>query len=392
MPFFSFPSFLYLIIIVLCALGLIIALVAPWVHLETDYDGEQMEGSYDGKLQQIESGSDEDAPDNLEDVLASEGFPDTGKYYDRGYAVAGFIWLIILVGAVIFLQAIHVFSPRNLRLIQLLITAVGLIPATLVTVAGMRFIGGFSIATPSLFKGEEVDVTFLPVAAWVVMAIGLVMFLLIIVMLNTMLRGGQAPQPAAGREALDPWFEANIRRLMVATMFLCVIGLIMTPLVPWTHITPDSEDAEDYYLDAGLIRSRADRFGGEFGDLDTDIGYINAFFWLGLLFSFVILAGLVVHRSYGRPTIGKSMLLGGAMFAIFPILSLLAHVTFGGHLKDLEMTMTETAVTFTNFATPTVVIILLFVSLVLLGGVARYIREMYVAKRMRPEQKIGEEG
>ncbi len=97
-PVDSLPSLVRVLLVCLCALGLAAAVIVPWVHMEMQVGTETETASYDGKLQRMDTPSEDDGvPDNLGSALSDAGYGYPAKYYTRGIAVTGLLLLLILL-------------------------------------------------------------------------------------------------------------------------------------------------------------------------------------------------------------------------------------------------------------------------------------------------------
>ncbi len=380
-PLANLPSLVKILVINLCALGLVLALIVPWVHLELDLEDENISASYDGKLQRMDETDDGDsAPDDMRDALASAGYYNVEEHYDRGLAIAGFILLLILLGAAVFIRMVDVLSPRVSGAASIALVSLSLIPAGMATVAGMRFVGGFGIAYDSMLQAMDVDGSVSAYGGLAIAIIGLFVLVLLIFELLRELRATSAG-PAAGPW---PWSGPFPQRLALAVIILAVAGLVTVPLSPWSSVDPEDEDVGEFYQDQGLIHGQAEGSGvgvEELRDMRRDIGYASACFWLALLFAIVgVMAIALRNMGAPKPVAGPIMLVG-AMGFLFPLFGLLAHVGFMGHLKDLEIAMGDGDLAFTAYVTIVFAFLLLLVALINLAVVAR---ELMGGRRTAP--------
>ncbi len=373
-PLTHLPSLMKVAVLCLCAGGLVAALVAPWVHLEMDTGDGQISANYDGKLQRMDSPSEADgAPDDLGGTLDDAGYDAVGAYYDRGLAVTGFILVLIIACAGIFLRLVDVLPPRVSVAVQVALAGVVLLPATMAAVAGMRFVGGFGIAWDSLMGALDVDASISALGGLLVALIGIILILLLVLELLRELRAA-SPLVAAGPM---PWSGPPAQRVMLLLVVLAIAGIVAVPVTPWARVDPDDEEMGAWYQDAGLIRAQAeagDSAQDALRDASRDIRYTSALFWLALVFSIVCAMALAL-RGLGAPRpLTTGVTLAGAMLFLFPLLGLLSQVGFMGHLKDVEIALGEGELAFFAYAPFILGFLLLLVALMHLGGVARDLR------------------
>jgi len=374
-PLTHLPSLVKVLVMCLCAFGLVAALVVPWVHIEMDIGDEEVTANYDGKLQRMDEPSEEDSlPDDLGGTLDDSGFSAVGEYYDRGLAVTGLVLLLIIVCAGAFLRLLDVLSPRASVAVQIALAGVALLPATMVAVAGMRFVGGFGIAWDSLMGALDVDANISAPGGLLVALIGIVAIVLLLLELLRELRAASAAGAAAGQ-----WhfIGSPAQRVVLTLVVLAIAGIVAVPLTPWARFDPDDEDMGSWYQDAGLIRAQAEAGEGaqdELRDANRDVGSTSAMFWLALVFGIVCAMALAL-RGLGAPRLlVAGVALAGAMGFLFPLLGTLAQVSFMGHLKDVEIALGEGELAFFAYAPFLVGLVLLLVALLHLGGVARDMR------------------
>jgi hypothetical protein len=370
-PLTNLPSLVKVLALCLCALGLIAALIMPWVHMSVDTGDEKITANYDGKLQRMDTPTEDDgAPDDLTGTLDDAGYSSVGDYYDRGLAVTGFILLFIILGAGIFLRLADVLTPRVSSAVHVALASVALLPAGMATVCGMRFVGGFGIAWDSLLDALDVDATIASYGGLAVAIIGMFIIALLVLELLRELRSATA-STAFGPW---PWSGPIAHRLVLALIVLAVVGLITVPLTPWVKVNPDDEDMGDFYQDEGLITAQADAGGAgqaAMHDAARDIRYTSGFFWLALVFSFVAVMALALKALGAYRWLVGGVTLSGAMLFLFPLFGLLSQVGFMGHTKDVEIALAEGDVTFAAYAPLVLAVVLLLAALVHLAFVAR---------------------
>lgn len=382
-PLTNLPSLVKILVLCLCALGLIAALIMPWVHMSIDIGDEEVTANYDGKLQRMDTPSDPDgAPDDLAETLDDAGYESVADYYDRGLAVTGFILLFIILGAGMFLRLADVLSPRVSAAAQVALASIALLPAGMATVCGMRFVGGFGIAWDSLLDALDVDASISSYGGLTIAIIGIFIIALLVLELLRELRWASA----AAASGPWPWSGPLAHRLVLALIVIAVVGLITVPLTPWVKFDPEEEDMGDFYQDAGLITAQADA-GGVGGDAmrdaARDIRYTSGFFWLGLVFSFVAVLALALRGMRANRWLVGGLTLSGAMVFLFPLFGLLSQISFMGHMKDVEIALDEGEVMFAAYAPLVLTIVLLLIALVHLAMVTR---ELVGGPRTPPPQ------
>jgi len=373
-PYTHLPSLLMVAVLCLCVGGLVAALVAPWVVIEMDTGDDQVTAHYDGKLQRMdENTEDDELPEDLSGTLDDSGFTAVGDYYDRALAVTGLILVLLLACAGIFLKLLDVLSPRVSVAVRVALAGVALLPATMVAVAGMRFVGGFGIAWDSLMGALDVDASISAWGGFLVAIIGIIVIMLLVLELLRELRAASAGALAGPM----PWSGPPAQRVVLTLIVLAIAGIILVPLTPWARFDPDDEDMGVWYQDAGLIRAQAEAGEGAqdaLRDASRDVRYTSAMLWLALVFAIVGAMALAL-RGLGAPRLlVAGVTLAGAMGFLFPLLGTLAQVSFMGHLKDVEIALGEGELAFFAFAPFIVGLVLLLVALVHLTGVARDMR------------------
>lgn len=384
-PLTNLPSLVKILVLCLCALGLIAALIMPWVHMSIDIGDEEVTANYDGKLQRMDTPSDPDgAPDDLSETLEDAGYESAADYYDRGLAVTGFVLLFIILGAGIFLRLADVLRPRASSAAQVALASVALLPAGMATVCGMRFVGGFGIAWDSLLGALDVDASISSYGGLTIAIIGIFIIALLVLELLRELRRATP----AGASGPWPWSGPLAHRLVLALLVIAVVGLIMVPLTPWVKFDPDDEDIGDFYQDEGLITAQADAGGAgqdALHDAARDIRYTSAFFWLALVFSFVAAMALALRGLRANRWLVGGVTLSGAMLFLFPLFGLLAQIGFMGHMKDVEIALDEGEVIFAAYAPLVLAVVLLLIALVHLAVVTR---ELVGGPRTPPPQPV----
>jgi len=371
-PIESLPSLVRVLVVCLCALGIVAALLVPWVHMEMRVGTEDEEASYDGKLQRMDEPSEEDGvPDNLGTTLSEAGYGDVSSYYTRGVAITGFILLLIVLGAAMFLRSVDVLPPRPARAVQVALLGTALLPATMAVVAGMRFVGGFGIAFDSLFNalGAKVDVS-----AYGGMAVAVIGLFIIVLLLLELLKelGAARAISAPGRPSLTGPFA---QRAVLAIAVLAIAGIVAVPVTPWARYVPEeSEDMKPFFQDEGLISGRADVSGtgqDEAHAMDKDIRHASACFWLALVFSVVAMMAVALDGLGAPRAAVTGVKLAGSMGFLFPLLGLMALVGFMGALKDLEIVLASGDMQFMAYAPLIIAFVLLMAALVYLAVVTR---------------------
>jgi hypothetical protein len=367
----NLPSLVKIAIINLAVLGLVLALILPWVHLEIEINDEDISAEYDGKLYRMDQPDEPDgAPNNLGSALEDAGYYNVEEHYDRGLATAGFLFLLMLLGAAVFLRFLNVLSPRVAGIVNVALVSVSLIPAGMITVAGMRFIGGFGIAYDSMLNALDVKATVSSFGGIAIALIGLVILALLCFELVRELRA-MAPGTAGGPGASAWTFP---QKVVLAMFVLAIAGIVAVPITPWVSFDPDDEDMDKFYQDQGLIHGRAEAsdVGSDLmRDARRDIGFVSAFFWLTLIFSIITVMAMTLSQSGAPKMLTDGVMFGGAMGFIWPLFGLLAHVGFMGHVEDLEIAIGEGNIAFMAYATLVIVFLLLLVVLIHLAIVAR---------------------
>lgn len=374
-PLTHLPSLVKVLVLCLCALGLVAALVMPWVHVAMDTGDGEATANYDGKLQRMDENTEvDDLPEDLSGSLEETGFEAVGEYYDRGVAVTGLVLLLIIACAGIFLRLLDVLSPRASAAVHVALSGVALLPATMVAVGGARFVGGFGIAWDSLLDAIDADASISAYGGAVVALIGVILIVLLLLELLRDLRAAIATGGAVGQW---PWSGPPAQRVVLTLIVLAIAGIILVPLTPWARFDPDDEDMGVWYQDAGLIRAEAEAGEGAtdaLHDASKDVRYTSAMLWLALVFAIVGAMALAL-RGLGAPRLlVVGVTLAGAMGFLFPLLGVLTQVSFMGHLKDVEIALGEGELAFFAFAPFIIGLVLLLVALVHLTGVARDMR------------------
>ena len=82
------------------------------------------------------------------------------------------------------------FSQQVSHIINITIGAIMLIPATIITISAMRFIGGFSFSLPSVINesGSVESWSFLTPAAYMIIIIGIILLISGLVMIHEELK------------------------------------------------------------------------------------------------------------------------------------------------------------------------------------------------------------
>jgi hypothetical protein len=382
-PIGNLPSLIRVLVICLCALGIVAALIVPWVHMEMTVGTENASASYDGKLQRMdEPAQDDGLPSDLGATLVDSGYANVGKYYDRGIAITGFILLLIIMGAAMFMRLVDVVAPRAARAAQVALIGVALLPASMATVAGMRFIGGFGIAYDSILDALHVKASISSIGGLVVAAIGLLIVILLIIELLKELSAASAAAPAAPWS----WSLSLPQKVLLGVVVLAVAGIVAVPVTPWAVFHPEAGNVEDggsgeamgsFFLDEGLIYGSSE--GATSGqdqahDMLRDVHHVSAFFWLALVFALVgVMAMALEGLGAPKALVGGIKVASAAVF-LFPLLGLLAHVAFMGHLKDMEIAVGQGDLTFAAYAPFVVALVLLLTALLYLAVASRGMR------------------
>jgi len=376
-PLESLPSLIRVLVVCLAVLGIVAALIVPWVHMEMRVGTEDETASYDGKLQRMDEPSEDDGvPDNLGSALSDAGYGDASGYYTRGLAITGFILLLIVLGAAMFLRSVDVLPPRPARAVQVALLGTALLPATMAVVAGMRFIGGFGIAFDSLFNalGAKVDVA--AYGGWAVAIIGV--FIIVLLVLDLLKELGAAR--AVSAPGLPSLTGPLAQRVVLAIAVLAIAGIVAVPITPWARYVPeDSEDSDmkPFFQDEGLIHGRADVSGTgqtEAHAMDKDIRHASACFWLALVFSVVAMMAIALDGLGAPRAAVTGVRLAASMAFLFPLLGLLAIVGFMGSLNDIEIAMASGDMQFMAYAPVIIAFVLLMAALVYLAITARGLR------------------
>ena len=272
-----------------------------------------------------------------------------------------------------FLRLAAVLPLRLSRAVQVALIALALLPASMVTVAGMRFVGGFGIAYDSLIDALDVKGN---VSAYGGLAVAIIGAFIITLLVFELLRELRATstEPANGTWN---WTGPFPQRVVCALLVLSIVGIIAVPVTPWASFDPDDEDIDSFYQDEGMIHGRAEAYDSGYDvlrDLRRDIHYVSACFWLALIFAIVGFMALALGNLGAPGALRSSIAFGSAMGFIFPLFALLAFVGAMGHIKDLEIAVGEGEVTFSAFTPLVVAFLLLLTSLVYLAVVTRGLR------------------
>lgn len=385
-PLATLPSLMRSLVVCLCALGIVAALIVPWVHMEMTVDTENVSASYDGKLQRMdEPAQDDGMPSDLGAALVDSGYENAGKYYDRGIAITGFILLLIIMGAAMFTRLVDVLAPRTARAAQVALMGVALLPASMATVAGMRFVGGFGIAYDSILDALRVKASISSIGGLVVGAIGLLVIILLIIELLKELAAASAAAPAA---PAAPWSWALPlpQKVLLGVAVLAVAGIVAVPVTPWAAFHPEADDVEDggpgeamgsFFLDEGLIYGRAEIAGpgqDQAHDMLRDVRHVSAFFWLALVLTVVGLMAMALDGLGAPKALAGGVRAAGATVFLFPLLGLLSIVAFMGHMNDMEIAVGQGDFTFAAYAPLVLALVLLLVALLHLAVVSRGMR------------------
>jgi hypothetical protein len=373
-PLANLPSLVKILLFNLCALGLVFALIVPWVSLDVENNDENVTASYDGKLQRLDTPEEDDGmPQDLRDLLEATGYNNVEEHFDRGLAITGFILLFIILGAAIFLRLLNVLSPRVSGGVQVALVSVALLPACMVTVAGLRFVGGFGIAYDSMLNAFGGKATVASYGGLAVAVVGLFIIALLVLELLRELRATSSMPPGGPW----PWSGPFPQKVILGLVVVAMIGIVSVPVSPWVSFDPDDEDMDKFYQDEGLIHGRAEAFdsGSDvLRDARRDIHHVSACFWLALVFGLVAFMAIALVNLGAPKLMWASVMSVGAGAFLFPLLGLLAHVAFMGNAKDLEIAMSEGDVTFTAWAPLVLAFILILVTLLHTAVVARRLR------------------
>ena len=362
-------------VVCLCAIGLFAALIAPWVHMEMTVGTETETASYDGRLQRMDTPKEDDGmPSNLASALSDAGYRDLGGYYTRGIAITGLIVLLIVMGAAMFLRTIDVLPPRLGRVAQIALVGVGLLPASMAAVSGLRFVGGFGIAFDSLSNSMGAKVEISTLGGTVVAAIALVAVALLVFDLLKEISAARA----ASNPATSPLLGTYAHKLVLAIAVLAVAGIVLVPVTPWARYVPEeSQDIDPFFQDEGLIHGQARSSGtasAEATVMDRDARYASAFFWLALVFSVVAMMAFALEGLRAPKAAVTGVRFASAMGFLFPLLGLLSFVGFMGALKDTEIALAAGELQFMAYAPLIIAFVLLLSALVYLAVVAKGMR------------------
>jgi hypothetical protein len=352
-------------------LGIVAALIVPWVHMEMRVGTSDQSASYDGKLQKMDK--NDSMPKDLGSELSGAGYGDVSSYYTRGLAITGFILLLIVLGAAMFLRSVDVLPPRPARAAQVALLGTALLPATMAVVAGMRFIGGFGIAFDSLFNAMGAKVHVFAYGGWAVAVIGLFIIALLVLELLKELAAARAASPPGLPSLTGPF----VQRVVLAIAVLAIAGIVAVPVTPWARYAPDATEGPDmkpFFQDAGLIQGRADVSGtgqAEAHAMDKDIRHVSACFWLALVFSVVAMMAIALDGLGAPRAAVKGFKLAASMGFLFPLLGLMAFVGFMGALKDIEIALASGDMQFVAYAPLVIAFVLLLAALIYLAIVVR---------------------
>jgi hypothetical protein len=262
---------------------------------------------------------------------------------------------------------------------------VALLPASMATVAGMRFVGGFGIAYDSILDALHVKASISSIGGLVVAAIGLLVIILLIIELLKELAAASAAAPAA---PAAPWSWALPlpQKVLLGVAVLAVAGIVAVPVTPWAVFHPEADDVEDgdsgaamgsFFLDEGLIYGRAEIAGpgqDQAHDMLRDVRHVSAFFWLALVFTIVGLMAMALDGLGAPKALAGGVRVAGATVFLFPLLGLLSIVTFMGHMKDMEIAVGQGDFAFAAYTPLVLALVLLLAALLHLAVVSRGMR------------------
>ena len=319
-----------IVITSICFVMLFVALFAPWFTIKQEKDtywdywddwDDEPEYKWNSYDYDGEGYGDNDKDKSMKYVFMVFDSMDNGVSQGFWGIILGMVFGIGLI----VLGNIHLHNALHKKLMVFFRGTTGvflLLPATLLTVCGSKFIG-YSLYE-STSGGSDDETVLLCIVPYVLFLVGITLFIMAFGLIkNTFNRLSRMRGITdCKRDKITSQFNVKFKRLSIILVIFGMLAVVTLPLLP---IVSETEDEYNAFIPSGIILSDGAQQETDFANY---LGWVNFAFWFIFPLALIAMLAALFLESGINDLTGYILGLGPCLIAIFLLLALIFKILF----------------------------------------------------------------